>query len=518
LNTPATPLLQLERVEKIFPNGTVALRGVDLSVMRGSVHGLLGANGAGKSTLIKILSGAFASSGGRIVWQGRPVSWTSPAEAQTMGVATIHQHIPLVPTLSVLENVFLSDAGSWRRQASYRERFADLAARVGYALDPDALVGDLSIGQRQMVAIFQALGTGAELIVMDEPTASLANEEREIVYAAVRRLSRLEHKAIIFVSHFLDEIVALTDRVTILRDGEAVMHADTRDMDEAKIAEAIAGRAIAVLSRLVTTRVGPQDPCMLELTQLASPGRLHPVSLTVRAGEVVGIAGFLGSGRSELLHAIFGADPRAVGEVRVDGRPVRRSTMAAVRAAMALVPEDRMRQGLVPGFEIWRNTTLPALEGVSWRRWLPVREAEMARAREGIRKLRIKTESPETLVTELSGGNAQKVTFAKWLFSDVKVFLLDEPTAGIDVGAKADILALVREMAAAGKAVIIVSSEFEELLAVSERILVMRQGRIVAQRDAEGLSEHELILLAGGQQSGAPDARSPFPHSLQANP
>lgn len=497
MNATPAPLLRLERVEKIFPNGTIALRGVDLDVRQGSVHGLLGANGAGKSTLIKILAGAFAASGGRIVWRGEAVNWKTPREANMMGIATIHQHIPLVPTLSVLENIFLADEGHWRRQHAYRERFADLVERVGYPLDPDAVVRDLSIGQRQMVAIFQALGSGADLIVMDEPTASLANEEREIVYQTVRRLSRIENKAILFVSHFLDEVVSLTDEVTVLRDGVAVLRSPTCDIDESRLAESIAGRAIEGLKRLMAQERCATSVTMLELKQLASPGKLAPVSLEVKAGEVLGVAGFLGSGRSELLHAIFGADADATGDVLMEGRRVGRSTMAAVDASIALVPEDRMRQGLVPIFEIWRNTSLPALGGVSWRGWLPVRQRETERAEQSIRRLKIKAASVDALVTELSGGNAQKVTFAKWLFSDVKLFLLDEPTAGIDVGAKADILALVRELAAAGRSVIIVSSEFEELLAVSDRIVVMREGAVIAERAAGSVTEHDLILLAG---------------------
>ena len=521
---PQMPFMRLEQVAKTFPNGTVALRGVDLDIERGKVHGLLGANGAGKSTLIKILSGAFPASDGRIVWRGQPVQWSSPREANEMGVATIHQHIPLVPTLSVLENVFLGDTGHWRRLQSYRQRFADLGERVGYHLDPDALVSDLSIGQRQMVAIFQALGTGAELIVMDEPTASLATGEREIVYETVRRLARIEQKAILFVSHFLDEVVALTDCVTILRDGAAVMRANTCDLDEARIAEAIAGRAITVLDRVAAplNDEAAQDaaarPVVLELRELASRGKLDPISLKLCAGEVIGIAGLLGSGRSELLHAIFGADSDATGTVLLNGQALRRSTMAAVKAGLALVPEDRMKQGLVPIFEIWRNTTLPALDGVSLHHWLPVRERELARAADGIKRLQIKAQSPEELVTELSGGNAQKVTIAKWLFSDAKVFLLDEPTAGIDIGAKTDILLLVRELAVAGKAVIVVSSEFEELLAVSERILVMRDGRCIAERPAYATSEHELILLAGGQSATADGAHIAHPgHTAPRN-
>ena len=511
--TEDPPLLRLEGLSKSFANGAVvALRGVDLVIERGKVHGLLGANGAGKSTLIKILSGAFPASGGKIVWKGTAVQWSSPKEANAMGVATIHQHIPLVPTLSVLENVFLGDEGRWRRDAGYRSRYDELCERIGYWLDPDGLVGDLPIGQRQMVSIFQALGTGAELIVMDEPTASLASDERQVVYDTVRRLARGENKAILFVSHFLDEVMAMTDCLTILRDGQAVLRAQTCDMDETLIAEAIVGRQLIALERTHSRKHRPDAAVVLELRELASPGKLEPISLKLAAGEVLGIAGLLGSGRSELLHAIFGADPAATGSVTVGGRRVGRSTMAAVKAGIALVPEDRSRQGLVPLFELWRNTTLPALAGVSWRRWLPVHRLEYQRGAEAIQKLKIKAPSPDALVTELSGGNAQKVTIAKWLFSDVKVFLLDEPTAGIDIGAKTDILRLVRELAAAGKSVIIVSSEFEELLAVSERILVMRDGRCVAERALEETSEHELILMAGGKSA------SPNPVPIHGTP
>ncbi|NIF56053.1 sugar ABC transporter ATP-binding protein [Burkholderia sp. Ax-1724] len=501
------PLLRLQGVTKTFPNGLVALRGVNLEVSRGTVHGLLGANGAGKSTLIKILSGSLPASGGQIVWKGAAVEYSTPKTANDMGIATIHQHIPLVPTLSVLENVFLSEEGRWRRNSAIRMRYSDLCQRIGYWLDPDGLVSDLSIGQRQMVAILQALGTGADLIVMDEPTASLAANEREVVYKIVRQLSRVEGKAILFVSHFLDEVVALTDRVTILRDGQAVVDAATSELDESRIAEAIVGRQIVALEKAPPQMIDAGAPVLLEVKDLASIGKLEPISLNVRAGEVIGIAGLLGSGRSELLHAIFGADPDATGDVLVDGEKIRKSTASAVRAGLGLVPEDRMAQGLVPGFEIWRNTTLPALDGVARGRWLPDKARELERGAEAIRRLSIKASSPDILVTELSGGNAQKVTIAKWLFSDVKVFLLDEPTAGIDIGAKTDILLLVRELAAAGKAVIIVSSEFEEILAVSSRILVMRDGRCIAERIGHETSEHELVLLAGGHGANSDDAQ-----------
>ncbi|MBY5828532.1 sugar ABC transporter ATP-binding protein [Rhizobium ruizarguesonis] len=500
------PIMQLRGVVKGFPNGTIALRGVDLEIEQGKVHGLLGANGAGKSTLIKVLSGAYWPTLGEIIWRGKPVIWDNPKNANDMGVATVHQHIPLVSTLSVLENVYLGETGFWRNSASIRQRFDELCRRLGYWVNPDAPVSSLSIGERQMVSIMKAVGTGADLIVMDEPTASLAAQERELVYETVRRLSKVEKKAILFVSHFLDEVMALTDHVTVLRDGVAVMRAHTCDLDENKIAEAIVGKQIVALERQAQDRPASGTvtaATRLQLKDLTSKGKLSPVSFDLRQGEVIGIAGLLGSGRSELLHAIYGSDKYATGSVIFDGQPIARNTGAAVRAGIGMVPEDRMAQGLVPDFEIWRNTTLPALGGVSVLNSLPVAERERERGWEAIRLLSIKASSPDILVRDLSGGNAQKVTIAKWLFSDVKLFLLDEPTAGIDIGAKTDILRLIRQLASLGRSVIVVSSEFEELLAVSDRILVMRDGACVAERNTFETSEHELLLLAGGQ-SAAP--------------
>lgn len=507
--TDAVPLMQLKNVRKTFGTQIVALRGVDLNITRGRVHGLLGANGAGKSTLIKILSGAYAATGGSVIWKGSEVRWTSPKQANDMGVATIHQHIPLVPTMSVIENVFMGATGFWRINAAMRSSFAHLCERVGYQLDADALVSDLSIGARQMVAIFQALATGADLIVMDEPTASLAADEREIVYSTVRKLSRGENKAILFVSHFLDEIIALTDEVTVLRDGAAVFRAETAGLDEDKIAEAIVGKEIVALEKATLERsrhvaAGADDVPVLQIRNLASPGSLAPITLDLRRGEVLGVAGLLGSGRSELLHAIFGADRFASGEVVLNGKRLKPSTKASVEAGLALVPEDRFGQGLVPDFEIWRNTSLPALESVSRFGFLLDQKMEIARGEEAIRRLAIKAPDCQSIVTDLSGGNAQKVTIAKWLFSDVKVFLLDEPTAGIDIGAKTEILQLVRRLAEEGKSVIIVSSEFEELMAACDRIIVMRDGRKVAEKAAHDTNEHELLLLAGGKDNTNP--------------
>lgn len=509
------PLLELTGIQKTFPNGTVALRGVDFAAYAGSVHGLLGANGAGKSTLIKILSATYPATGGSQVWKGQEVSFASPLKANKAGIATIHQNIPLVPTLSVLENVFLWKERGWRHDPADRGRFAEICAAVGYSVDPDDLVGDLSIGARQMVCILQALSYGADLIVMDEPTASLAKEEREIVYSTVRRLAR-QGKGIIFVSHFLDEIVALTDELTVLRDGKTVLHAVTSQVAQSDIANAIAGKTVGTLEHLRENRGTIRDQVVLECIELASPEGLMPTNLTVRAGEVVGIAGLLGSGRSELVHAIFGADRHATGKVVMNGQVMGRSPRRSVKAGMAFVPEDRDQQAIVPVFEIWKNVSLPYLDMTAKGGVILNRDTEMEWANRAIELLNIKTDSAETFVTELSGGNAQKVTVARWLFGGAKLIILDEPTAGVDVGAKADILALVRKLAAEGVAVIIISSEFEEILVVSDRILVMRDGAVVAERDAAKVGDQDLILLASGIIDASQDpALSPTEKDMQ---
>jgi ribose transport system ATP-binding protein len=487
------PLLEAQGVAQRFPNGTVAVAGVDLIVEPGRVHGLLGANGAGKSTLIKILSGVLAPSGGTMFWRGQPAAWRKPIEARRAGIATIQQHIPLVPTLSVRENILLDRGGVLRERPGDHGEVRALLARLDCAIDPDALVGGLRIGDRQMVAIAQALAGGAELVIMDEPTASLAGHEREAVYRIIRRLAHEQGRGVLFISHFLDEIVALTDEITVLRDGRAVLHAETATVSEAEIAAAIAGEKLTALER--TRRDAPIGEVALRVERLTTPRLAHPVDLTLRRGEIVGVAGLLGSGRSELLHAIFGSDNRARGAVSLDGSAVGRSPEEAVAAGMALVAEERVTQGLVPGFEIWRNLSLPHA-GASG--WLLDEDAERVTAERAVRQLAIKAASIDAPVTELSGGNAQKVTIARWLHPSTRLLLLDEPSAGIDVGARTEIMRLIRQLADQGLPILLVSSDFSELLALADRVLVLRDRRIVADRPAAELDEDALILLAGG--------------------
>jgi ribose transport system ATP-binding protein len=490
-------LLEARDITKQFANGTIALHGVSMAVDEGSIHGLVGANGAGKSTLFKIVAGALPPNGGGLRWRGEDVSWSSPADSHAAGVSTIHQHIPLVPTLTVLENVYLGEMSGLFRRASLLDRYEALCERLGYRADPHKVVADMPLGERQMVAVAQALAGGATLVCMDEPTASMAHAEVDVLFAAVRRL-RAEGVSFVFCSHFLDQVLDLTDVVTVLRDGRKVMTVPTDSLDEDALVNAMVGRD---LHQIEDSRMGPPPvdaPVLLDVRDLSSPGRLDGIDLQVRAGEIVGIAGMLGSGRSELLEAIFGADSAARGTVKVNDVDVKNDVGARVRGGVALVPEDRVRQALVPGWEIWRNVSLPGLAGLSRRGIVPDVGAEVARADQAIADLGIRTQSAATPVTSLSGGNAQKVVFAKWLFDDSDVYLLDEPTVGVDVGAKADILRLVRGFSEAGKAVVIVSSGFEELLAVAHRIVVMRGGRVVAEREAGATEETELLALASG--------------------
>jgi ribose transport system ATP-binding protein len=497
-------ILETRGLSKVFGNGTQALTEVDLQVRPATIHGIVGANGAGKSTLIKIISGAIRPSEGAVIWKGSEVDWSSPRDARAAGVRTIYQHIPLVPTLSVLDNVFLDQAGFLRGEGGLHAAFRQLLERIDYDIDPEALVVDLPIGDRQMVAILQALSQGAELVIMDEPTASLSDTERELAFSIARRL-RAQGTTFLYISHFLDEILDLTEEVTVLRDGRVTLRETTATLDAAKLVTAIAGRRLVETEhhRVAADTLG--EP-LLEVEHLSVPGRIADVSLTVRAGEVVGLAGLLGSGRSELLHAIFGADSRSKGSVKVAGQKVGRSTGAAVDAGVALVPEDRFKQGLLGPWSIWQNTSLPDVKRLSWRGLVPSEAQERARADRVVAALGVVTRTIDTEVRDLSGGNAQKVVFGKWLDGTARVVLLDDPTVGVDVAAKSDILELIRGFARQGKAVLMASSDFEELVAVSDRILILADGVITAELDAATTTDTEVLGLASGLGLGATGA------------
>ena len=492
------PVLSVRRLEKVYPNGTAALKNASFDIAGATIHGLIGANGAGKSTLIKILSGAIAASGGEILWRGEARAWRRPAEAAAAGIATIHQHIPLAGTLSVRENVFLASEKPWRNSRAERHRLNDLLEALGYDIDPEAIVDDLPIGRRQMVSILQALAADARLLIMDEPTASLSDTERAMVFDTIRRLRDAHGTSILFISHFLDEVLELCQRVTVLRDGITVLNEPRDAIDEEKLIVAIVGRE-AALAGGNRSGLGPEaaEP-LLTVRELSSAGRLDGIELAARPGEIVGLAGLLGSGRSEILHAIFGADPNASGHIAIAERPVGRTIAAAIDAGIVLVPEDRIRQALFVNESIRWNTSLPNPGPICALSLFPVAAREERRAAEIISAFSVVAPNDEVAVAALSGGNAQKIALGRALAGDCRVLLLDEPTAGVDIGAKADIRRAIAEIAAKGAAVIVAISDFEELLALCDRVLVVSAGRIIAERRSAETSEHELMALAGG--------------------
>lgn len=504
----ASPLLSVRAISKRYGTNVVALKNASFDVFPGTIHALAGANGAGKSTLIKILSGAIDYNDGSVEFAGTSCRWLSPADALGAGIATIYQHIPLAPTLSVLENVFMRSQRPWRKSRHERERLQQLLDEINYEIDPDAIVADLPIGSRQMVCILQALAVDAKLIIMDEPTAPLSDSERRIVFAAMGRLKERRNIAFIFISHFLDEILEICENVTVLRDGETVLNVSRGEIDEKALIAAIVGKGVDIYGNVPSSLDGPRRP-VLEVSDLRPANQASALSFNVAAGEIVGIAGLLGSGRSEILHAIFGSDTKATGTVRIDGSTVARTISAGEDAGIVLVPEDRHRQALFPERSIRWNTSLIRVEDVSKFGLLPSHRLEEERAREAMSAFSIKAADPDVQVSHLSGGNAQKVALARALSHRAKLLLLDEPTAGVDIGAKEEIRVAIEALTNRGVGVLVVLSDFEELLSFCHRVLVLHHGRLVAERDARTTSEHELIGLASGlsQQENAHDVR-----------
>ncbi len=475
------PVLRLQDVSKAFP-GVQALRGVQFDVRAGEVHALLGENGAGKSTLIKIVSGVYRPDSGSIVLDGQPVQLHSPHEAQRAGIATIYQELLLFPELTVAENIFMGHAPrrawggiDWRAAATGARQI--LASLDIHDLDVEAPVGALSVGNRQRVEIAKALSQKARILIMDEPTAALTQADVERLFAIVRRL-RERGVGVVYISHRMAEVFALADRVTVLRDGAYVGTRDAAQTGEGELITMMVGRTIDQLFPKSDVPIGMP---VLEVEDLSLAGVLDGVSLTVRAGEIVGLAGLVGSGRSELAQTIFGIAPATSGTIRVAGELVRIDSAAtATRLGIAYVPEDRATQGLIRPMRIRENLSLAVL-GELARRWFVDRAAEMRLAEDAIRRFSIRAPGPEQIVGKLSGGNQQKVVLGKWLATKPRVLIMDEPTRGIDVGAKAEIHRLMTELAGQGLAILMISSELPEVLGMSDRVLVMREGRLVAE-------------------------------------
>jgi ribose transport system ATP-binding protein len=495
--TRGTPLLEMRGIVKEFP-GVRALGGVDLDVRAGEVHCLLGQNGAGKSTLIKTIAAAYRPDAGTMIWDGEEVAFGSPQAAIRAGVSTIYQELDLVPHLTVAENIFLgherSRAGILQR-ARANQLARDLLERLGHGdIAPTRLVDALSPASQQIVSMARALSHDTRLLILDEPSAVLDQGEVENLFRVVRALAA-EGVAIVYISHRLDEIRQIGDRITVLKDGRTVaVGLPVADTSTSRLIELMTGRAIEYVFPPRKAPPAPSPP-VLEVEGLGLRDMLTDVSFTVSPGEIVGLAGLVGAGRSEILETIYGARRATAGRVRVAGRELRHNSVtAAVRAGVGLAPEERKSQGLLLAHPVFHNVTLASLRRFARGGFLDSR-AERRDAGELTRTLDVRPNGVERAVGTLSGGNQQKVVLARWLLRHCRVLLLDEPTRGVDVGTRTEIYQLVRELADAGVAVVVVSSEVEEVIGLSDRVLVVREGRIVHEAPATEIDEAQVLDL-----------------------
>jgi ABC-type sugar transport system ATPase subunit len=488
--------VELRGVSKRY-GGVQALRDVDLRIERGSIHGLVGENGAGKSTLSKVIAGAVQPDSGDLIVDGRQAHYRSPRDALADGITLVAQELALLPRRSVIENVFLGIESSrlgFVVDADIRREYARLSDRLGFGLPPKVRVGMLRTAEQQKVEILRALARHAELIVMDEPTAALTIDEAERLFGIIKSL-QADGTTIVYVSHLLDQVLNLVDTVTVLRDGQLVRTAPAGNETPESLVVGMLGRSLN-LAFPAKSSLPPDAPVVLSVRDLTRAGALEDISFDVKAGEIVGLAGLIGSGRSEVARAIFAADGHDRGTVELDGAKLRlRKPKDAVRAGIAMLPESRKEQGLLMGRSIVENVTLPHLGEVSTGGFLAggkqLRETSALTTQLDVRARRVTSR-----VDTLSGGNQQKVLFAKWLFRRPRVLIADEPTRGVDVGAKRSIYELIARLAGEGMAVVLISSELEEVIGLAHRVLVMRRGRIVAEFDGRTVSEDEVMHAA----------------------
>lgn len=492
-------MLTFNAITKSFP-GVRALEGVSFVAHEGEVHALCGENGAGKSTLLKILSGVYQPDSGTMELNGVPLSFGAPVEAIQAGIAVIYQELHLVPEMTVAENIFLGHlpaAGGFVQQRALREAARQILSQVGVDIDPDAKVASLPLAQRQMVEIGKALSRNAQVIAFDEPTSSLSTREVDQLFLIIGELKR-QGKVVFYVSHRMDEIFRICDACTVLRDGRHVeTFATLEGVTPGLIVERMVGRSIDDIWGYTADRFEGEPSPILEAVGVVGPGLREPVDLIVRAGEIVGIFGLVGAGRTELLKALYGAAPLSNGTLRVDGQPVRfRSPKDAIRAGVVLCPEDRKKEGIVALRSVMENTNLSARRHhARFGAWIDERW-ERTNATDKVERLGVRTPSLDQPIALLSGGNQQKVILGRWLSERVRLLMLDEPTRGIDVGAKREIYDILYGLSRQGIGVLFVSSELPEVLGVADRILVMRQGRIAGELSRAEATEVSVLELA----------------------
>jgi len=506
----------MENISKAFP-GVIALDDAHLSVGRGEVHALVGQNGAGKSTLIKILTGVYRRDSGSIVFDGSAIDFHSPQQAQANGVSTIYQEVNLVPFRSVAENIFMGREPrrwgliDWRRM---NREASEHLERLGVGADVTQPLMNLNIANQQMVAIARAVSFKARLVVMDEPTSSLDDREVETLFDVIRQLKN-DGVSVIFVSHRLDELYVICDRVTIMRDGRTLDDRPIAGIRKLELVASMLGKELGEVQRGGQTGFESREHAarqlLLEADSLQRGRALQGASVDVRAGEIVGLAGLLGSGRTETARAIFAADPIDAGAVRFAGQPARfHSPTDAIRAGIGFCSEDRKAEGIIPQMSVRENLTLAALPTLA-RNGVVSREQQQELVDRFIKRLGIKTAGPEQSVRELSGGNQQKVLLARWLCLNPKLLILDEPTRGIDVGAKGEIQSLIDELADNGLGVLMISSEIEELTEGSDRVVVLRDGRTVAELPRAEISQ-DAIMAAMAHGAGEADTQQEGQH------
>lgn len=494
-------MIELRNVCKVFP-GVKALDNVSFDVERGAIHALLGENGAGKSTLIKIISGVYSIDSGDILYDGKPLNSDSPSKSIELGISTVHQELKMVDMLSVAENIFMghpimkgSALGKLINKKEMCEQAQALIDSMGVSINVNDTLGDLSVAKKQIVEICKALNRNAKLIIMDEPSATLTETEIEIMFKVIRKLKE-DKLTVIYISHRLEEIFELADRLTVLRDGKNIITDDVSKFDRDKLISYMVGREI---TSIYPEKSVAKSELLLQVKGLSTKDVLSDINFSLYRGEILGITGLVGSGRSEVLRSVFGADKFDNGEVIVNGEPIkkhsRHTILDAIKCGIGLVPEERKVEGIVPEFTISQNVTLVGINKIIKQTFLNNKlEAEATDAH--IKMLHIATPDRHALIKNLSGGNQQKVVLAKWLFVDSDILVFDEPTRGIDVGAKQEIYKILVDLAHQGKAILIVSSEMPEIMGICNRILVMHDGRITGEFSGDDVTQEEIMYAS----------------------